>query len=384
MKLPLLDTRSPNSSDETCAAPSSRREWWAVAAMMFTVAWGGNQFTPLLQPYRDQSGYSQLDVDIFLAAYVFGLVPSLLFAVRVARRSGQRRILLDALFASAAGSALLAAEPLTGYIGMVTGRTLIGLALGVGMAIGTSLIAQLAPAGTGPRRAAVALTSGFALGPAFAGILAQFASHPLLWPYVLHGALCLGSLLGLALVPGRRLPSPPGSSVGLRAALSACDPRMLRRVSPLAPWIFGSAGVAYAILPHAVGDSLGELALMYATAMTVATLATGVVVQPLARRLFARSPRNAVLVAMTLMSVGSVVATVTVATGSALIGGLAALVLGAGYGIALVTGLLEIQRTVGASNAQRSSACTTPSRISASSFPRRLRPRIGGSRTPPC
>nr|EJI98993.1 transporter domain protein [Rhodococcus sp. JVH1] len=57
---------------------------------MFVVAWGGNQFTPLLTMYRAERGYSELAVNTLLFAYVIGLIPSLLLAHRLAERWGPR------------------------------------------------------------------------------------------------------------------------------------------------------------------------------------------------------------------------------------------------------------------------------------------------------
>ena len=51
-----------------------------MAVGVFCIGWGGNQFTPLLIAYRQQAGYSRVDVDVLLGAYVIGLVPGLLLA----------------------------------------------------------------------------------------------------------------------------------------------------------------------------------------------------------------------------------------------------------------------------------------------------------------
>lgn len=41
---------------------------------MFGIAWGGNEFTPLLVMYR-QAGQSAASVDTLLFAYVLGIIP---------------------------------------------------------------------------------------------------------------------------------------------------------------------------------------------------------------------------------------------------------------------------------------------------------------------
>ena len=54
------------------------RHWMAVAAATFAIAWGGNEFTPLLVMYRADAGFSPVTVDLLLFAYVLGIVPALL------------------------------------------------------------------------------------------------------------------------------------------------------------------------------------------------------------------------------------------------------------------------------------------------------------------
>ncbi len=38
--------------------PRPGTDWRRVAALVFAIAWGGNEFTPLLVMYRDVSHYS--------------------------------------------------------------------------------------------------------------------------------------------------------------------------------------------------------------------------------------------------------------------------------------------------------------------------------------
>ena len=41
----------------------SKNAWFPVAGSMVAVAWGGNEFTPLLVMYREQSHFSQVTVN---------------------------------------------------------------------------------------------------------------------------------------------------------------------------------------------------------------------------------------------------------------------------------------------------------------------------------
>ncbi|MGW7684048.1 MFS transporter [Kribbella sp. NPDC054772] len=334
------------------AVPAVRvaeRAWWPVGLAMLVIGWGGNQFTPLLMVYRQHGGFSQLDVDVFLGAYVVGLVPGLLIASGLSDHFGRRPLMLVGLASSFTGSALLALGDVAGYPALFAGRALSGIAVGIAMAVGTAWVTELsayATPGAGARRSAILLTTGFAAGPASAGLLAEWTSPALVWPYVVHLALCLPALW-LVLTSSVETRRESGKDIRLLDRLrvpGVAHRRFLHVVLPMAPWIFGSAGVAYAIVPQVVDASLGKWALLFTSGLTVATLVTGVLVQPIARRLDDRSTARAVVVSMAVMTVGMALAALTAVVARPWLAVPVALVLGAAYGIAVVSGLLEVQR----------------------------------------
>jgi MFS family permease len=112
----------------------------------------------------------------------------------------------------------------------------------------------------------------------------------------------------------------------------------------MAPWIFGSAGVAYAIMPQLVGDQLGDWGLAYSTLLTVCTLGAGALVQPFVKRFDRTTSARGVVIGMAVMSAGLVVSAVAAVVRSPIVALVAAIVLGLAYGIAVVSGLLEVQR----------------------------------------
>ncbi|MDA8297169.1 MAG: MFS transporter [Actinomycetota bacterium] len=326
-------------------AKRARWGWSVVAAAMFACGWGGNQFTPLLTLYRQANGDSATVVDALLGAYVLGLAPALLLGGPLSGRHGHRRMVMIALGCSLLGSGALAAGTLAS---LAIGRLLSGVAVGLGMAVGTTWVGELTQASgrsraAGARRASLALTAGFGIGAGVAGVLAQWGPLPETLPYLVQLVFAAAVLLAVSRAPA---PRPTGvAATGLRPQVPALGhPRFRRLVLPMAPWVFGAAGVAYAIVPQALARQVGHLALIYATALSVLTLGAGVLVQPLARRLDdARRPR-AILVGMVSVTLGIALAAFAVALGSPTWGILAAVVLGAAYGIALVAGLVEVQR----------------------------------------
>jgi MFS family permease len=349
-----LATRMPATASHSSADSTSdhRRPWLPVLAAMFIIGWGGNQFTPLLVAYRQHSGYSTTAVDTFLGAYVVGLAPGLLIASALSDRHGRRPVLLAGMLASIAGSTALALGD-AGSAAILIGRMLSGLAVGIALAVGSSWVKELstpsfdpgADAGTGARRASIGLTLGLGIGPGVAGVLAQWAPWPLVLPYLVQIGLALPLLVLLWRRGVETRFDTSGQSLRQRLRVPAVAHRRFRWVIlPMAPWIFGSAGVAYAIVPQLVDGKIGRWALLYATALTVSTLGTGVLVQPIARRLDSTSTARAVFISMVLMSTGLAAAALAAALRSPWLGFIVALLLGAAYGIAVVSGLLEIQR----------------------------------------
>jgi MFS family permease len=325
--------------------------WWLVAAAMFSCAWAGNQFTPLLIMYRQLGGYSSVTVDAFLGAYVVGLAPGLLIGGPLSDRHGRGPVMWAGTALAAVGSLVLATGPL-GELPLYLGRFLSGIAVGVAMAVGSSWLKELAsPAyepgagsGAGARRASVSLTAGFAAGAAVAGILAQWAPWPMVLPYVVHVVINVPCLMLLGRVPQPAVARATGSLWSDLRVPAASHRRFRWVVLPLAPWVFGAAGIAYAVAPQLEANRVGHWQLAYATLLTVVTLTTGVAVQPLAKRLDSTSTARGGISALALVALGVLINAVNAQPRSPWVALGGAIVLGAGYSIALVSGLLEIQR----------------------------------------
>ena len=335
----------------------SARVWLMVAASMFAVAWGGNEFTPLLVMYRVDHGYSPVMVDFFLFAYVVGIVPALLLGGPMSDRLGRRPIMLPAPFIAIAGSTLLAFGADSSAV-LIVGRILCGIALGIGMAVGGSWVKELSSApwdpdaneGAGARRAAMSLTAGFALGAGFAGVLAQWAPLPSALAYVLH--IVITVLAGVALwrAPETRAAQPKNERRRLSDDLkipSAGHRRFLYVVVPLAPWVFGAASVGYAVIPALMTGHSGNAPVAFSAFLCVVALACGFAIQSLGRKIDTNSSARGAVVALVFLVIGMAAAALVASTLTVAVAIVAAAILGCGYGMALVSGLLEIQRIAG-------------------------------------
>lgn len=339
-------------AERATATTHRLKPWLAVALAVFCIGWGGNQFTPLLIAYTEHAGYSRVDVDVLLGAYVVGLVPGLLVASALSDRHGRRAVMSIGVVSAGLGSLVIALGDVWGFSALLAGRLLSGLAVGIAMAVGSAWITELseppfddAAPGAGARRSSIWLTLGLGVGPLCAGLLAAFAPLPLVLTYLIHTAVCVPALWAVL-----RRTVETRTETTTRGFLRSLAVPMVRHrrfthvVVPMAPWIFGSAGIAYAIVPSLVADELGSWALLYTAGLTVLTLACGVLVQPIARRLDDQSTARAVVVSMVLMTLGVLAAVSTAITRSAVLALLVAMLLGSGYGIAVVSGLLEVQR----------------------------------------
>lgn len=326
--------------------------WLRAAPAVFVMAWGGNHFTPLLSLYRDIGHYSVMSVDLFLATYVLGLVPGLLISGPLSDRYGRKPLTVVGVILGIAASIILALF-FRNELLMCAGRMLAGAGVGIGMAVGTSWLKELsmppfdktADAMAGARRPSLSLTLGFGLGAGASGALAQWGPWPTTTPYVLHIVLSLAALAALAKAPETVKSGQMTTSLlaDLRVPLAGHH-RFRRVVLPAAPWIFATAGVAYAVIPMLEGARLGSMQLGYATLLTVLTLGTGALVQPFTARINQATNGRAVLVGMGAMMAGLVIAAINAHYLSLVAGAVAAVMLGASYGIALVSGLVEIQR----------------------------------------
>src|SRR4051812_34960866 len=330
---------------------TSTRAWVPVAAAMFAIGWGANQFVSVLVAYRDHSGLSVGTVEALVGAYAVGLIPALLVLGPVSDRSGRAPVLRIAAIVSLAATPVLRVGSLWA---LYPGRLLAGLASGAAFAAGSAWVEELSAApwdpaprpGAGARRAAMSLTAGFGLGPVVAGLLAQWAPDPLVTAYVPHVLVVLAVIVPLWRAPETVTASaqPAGSLLSGLRVRSAADPVFRRSVAPVAPWVFGSATVSIAVLPGLVTATTAGWTVAFNALVAGVTLGTGFAVQPLARRLAATDPRRGAGLGLAGIGAGMVLAAGAAAATSPVLVTAAAVVLGAGYGCCLVSGLLQTQR----------------------------------------
>ena len=331
----------------------SVKPWMRVSSALLAVAWGGNEFTPLLVMYRTVEGYEQVAVDMLLAAYVLGIVPALLIGGPLSDRHGRRALMIPAPILAMVGSILLALGA-GSLVLLFVGRVFSGLALGLGMAVGTSWIKELSDRPyeehpervSGARRASLSLTAGFALGAVIAATLAQFAPLQTVLPYVINLLICLPAVLLVAGAPETRHASAPHGSLLSDLKIPATrQHRFWFVVAPSAPWVFGCAASSYAILPALMADVVGpDYGIAFSGLMCLVGLGCGFFIQPLGRHLDRDGSIRSLAVGMVAVILGMLTGVAAASTLNILVVLAASGVLGCGYGLVLVSGLQEVQR----------------------------------------
>lgn len=321
---------------------TASRDWLRVALGMFIIAFGANLFAPLLPSYRLHAGLSQPQVTFLLGVYVAGLLPALLIGGPLSDTRGRKALIRPALLLSAVGSAVLAAGMTGSFTALWAGRLIAGVAMGLVMAAGAAWLQELStgPAHLGPRRATVALSLGFAGGPLVAGAIAEFLPRPDLLPYLVHLALLLPITPLVWRTPGGAARTD-GFSRG-RLSPSVLSAPFLWGIALWAPWGFGTVSTAFATLTALVAEELAW-PVFFTGLIAAVALGTGVLVQPVATRLDAGGFPPAVL-GLLLACAGMCAAAAVAATGSPDLVFPAAVLLGAAYGVLMVSGLRETQR----------------------------------------
>lgn len=321
----------------------------APAAVLVGTGWGSNQITPMLLVYRHALGAGTGTLEAMFGVYALGLIPGLLIAGPLSDARGRRSVVVPAAALSLVASVALIAGAHSVAL-LFVGRLLAGASSGAVFAAGTAWLRETSvpPVGTASRataarRAAVAMTAGFALGPLLAGLLAQWAPAPRVTPYLPHIAF-----MAVVVVALRNTPETAGGGARRRCrpSVPAVRTRRFRRVvAPMAPWVFTAPAVAFALLPSIVGADHAAGGIALVAAVTALTAVAGVCIQPLARRLDTDTHSSrASIVGLVVVAIGVALGAVTASIGRIWLLVPCAVVLGCGYGLCLVAGLIEVGR----------------------------------------
>jgi MFS family permease len=311
-----------------------------VSLLLFAAGWGANHFSTLLVVYRKNLGLSPESLGILFGAYALGLVPGLLLAGRASDRWGRRALVLPFSLVAMGASALLCFG-MRGFGVLLAGRLLYGIGMGSVMSPGSVWVQELSPPGLGARRATLALSAGFGLGPLVSGLIAELLPGPMVTPYLVHVAVmavALGRVRAVSETAPRAAATP---GLGAAGAPRLADMTVLLELLPAAPWAFGFAAVTLAILPGLMRP-LVAYPVIYSGLVIMTTLFVGVAVQQVVKRVGRHADLLGLGAGALAIGLGAHAAAVASPGLVFVVAGLA----GVGYGFVMTSGLAEVGERV--------------------------------------
>ncbi|MFC5141645.1 MFS transporter [Actinomycetospora rhizophila] len=314
---------------------------WALWTVVLVVAFGTNVPTPLLLVYRETLGLAPTTLTAAFGVYAAGLIPALLLSGPASDRFGRRPVVLPFVVLAGLVSVLFLAAG-SSVLVLFLGRFLQGAVSGVVFSVGTAWLGELiGEAGRSARLTTIALAVGWASGPLVAGLMGQWVVLPTVLPYLVHVALMVGAV---ALLPGvpetlgpeRRRSGGPVVNLGVPAGTRRA---FVLVVVPIAVGVFAFPSTAATVLPLLLVPQMPGVAVAVAGIVAGVTLSTGALVPPLERRLGAARAGPTGL-ALGAAGLGLALLSLVLEVWPLLLG--VALLLGAGYGLCLASGLAMV------------------------------------------
>jgi MFS family permease len=204
--------------------------FWLVTAAFVSLQAFGTVPTPLWPLYAVRDGLSSTTVTLAFACMVVGAGASLYFFGHLSDRLGRRRITVSALAFGTAAAAVMAWWPT--LPGLLIGRILTGVAVGLMASTATTYLTDLYRAGHQAQPnsrvpatvASVASLGGLSLGPLVAGALLQWVGHPFTTSYLVFIVVMVIGAISVSVSPetvDRTLPASVGApKFALRTAQS--------------------------------------------------------------------------------------------------------------------------------------------------------------------
>ncbi len=316
-----------------------RRFGFALLAYAFAaIMLGTTMPTPIYALYADRMHFAVLTTTIIFSTYAVGVLTALLVFGRLSDAVGRRPVLLaGAGFALASAVVFLFADdvPL-----LLVGRLLSGLSAGIFTGTATAAIVEASPADQRDRATSIATVAnigGLGAGPLLAGVLVQYAPHPLQLSFVVHVVL-------VVLAIGAVLMAPETSARAGRIGLQRLSvPAVVRPVFVTAATAafagFAVTGLFMAVVPAFVKSVIGIDNHAIAGVVASSIFVASAIAQLAGRRI---PPRRAIAIGCGILVVGMAILAVALQLSSLPLLVVAAVVAGVGQGISFSRGLAAI------------------------------------------
>ncbi|HZA08817.1 MFS transporter [Mycobacterium sp.] len=325
------------------APPNTRRLAERVAFPLLAYAFaaimvGTTLPTPMYALYSRQMHFSVLTTTVVFATYAGGVLAALLVFGRWSDAIGRRPILFaGGVFALASAVVFLSADNVEL---LLVGRLLSGLSAGIYTGTATAAVIEAAPPSWRIRAAAVATVAnvgGLGLGPLLAGLLVQYAPHPLQLPFIVHIVLVLMALAGVLIAPET---SARTGRIGFQRLSVPAEVRSVFVLAATAAFAgFAVLGLFTAVAPSFIHDVIGIDNHAVAGAMACSIFAASAVTQLLVGRL---DPQRAMAVGCGVLVLGMAIIAAALHFSSLPVLIVGAVIAGIGQGMSFSRGLAAV------------------------------------------
>jgi hypothetical protein len=270
-----------------------------------------------------------------------GLAPALAYAGPASDALGRRAVVLPGLVLSGVASAVMMfgrdSLPL-----LFAGRFLLGAVTGLVMAVASAWMQELGDADPmwNARLLGLIMYCGFGLGPLVGGVLGQWSSAPLVWPYVVHIVIVAAALVAMPLIPETvaRSDRPIRPNLGIPPAAAS---EFWRVVVPTALGVFGFPALAFGLFPVLLRPAMSEIAVFVTGLVFVLAM---VLIVPAQAWVGVVGPYRAAPAGLVLGTVGTGLGLISFATGAWGVLFPASIAMGTASGLCMTSGLRFVDR----------------------------------------
>jgi MFS family permease len=156
------------------------RSSWSVASAIAAIYLLSTLPTPLYPIYAEEFGFSPIVLTFVYSVYVVGAVATMFFLGRLGDQIGRRPVTAASLVLAILACVLFLFARSTFWL--FPARIVSGLSIALASGVSTAWLVDLTPHRDGQRATRISVIAnllGLALGPFYAGILAQYAPSPL-------------------------------------------------------------------------------------------------------------------------------------------------------------------------------------------------------------
>ncbi len=227
-----------------------QRQFFIIALVIVVLLMTGVLPTPLYRLYVMEFGFSAIAITLIYAAYAVAVVPTLFVFGPLGDKLGRKRVLALSLAIAIASSIVLGIGQ--GFVILLLGRALQGVAVGAASGNATAALVELEPNKNRRQAGRIAGTSifvGLAVGPLLSGFVAEYLPAPTLLVYVIDFIILITVFALLATVqePGS-WPKPEPFRLHWPTVPSEIK-TVFASVSLAAALVFAMAGLYYSLAP---------------------------------------------------------------------------------------------------------------------------------------